>query len=337
MAFTDHLRTLDPAADPQRGLLKEIDRYLRFLVFRRLGGRPPRDFGYLEDSWDDAMGELVMDAYTATIVGRFGYLKNQMQHTADVDGLVMRDLHFFLVQRQRSANPVGTAVYVNTRASVSTLLADRTLLARSASSSDRLEPGTRLSWNERFDNPDAETDRIRHAVVTAPGASVLIPRLASKSPRLQEGLAQLLGSFKDRDEVAQTLFGWLVSALEELAETHFAEDPIDSSASLTDEQLERLLSTEAPPSDQEQLEAFYELVSTLEETVAALPKQARVRARALVVLQELVDHALARDERKPPTVAELARRMGTTRSSTHNSILVLREAAATVMAGRGTC
>src|SRR4051794_4426157 len=114
--FTEHVREFGPQADPSGRVLPELERLLRRRLRRRnLLAATPTYLGYNHPSWEveGAFEDLVHDCYLFAFAQRIVGLRNQLARRDSIDGLIVRNVDQFLLERQRRHDPVGYAVFGN--------------------------------------------------------------------------------------------------------------------------------------------------------------------------------------------------------------------------------
>ena len=86
------------------------------LVRRGLLHRPPRYLGFDDyESWAEprAFESLAVDAIQEALLSRRTSLVAKAQQFGNIDGLVRRNLGYFVTERQRAADPIGYNVFKN--------------------------------------------------------------------------------------------------------------------------------------------------------------------------------------------------------------------------------
>ncbi len=116
--YTQYLSTLPTdGSPPNEALAIEVLALLRRDLIRELKRRgllslPPTLLGIPGSSWDqDALDELVHEAYLHIFHERLNNLRPQLKVHDIIDGLVVLNLKHFLTQLQRQTDPVGYRVY----------------------------------------------------------------------------------------------------------------------------------------------------------------------------------------------------------------------------------
>jgi hypothetical protein len=124
--FSEHVRGW-LAGNPDDG--EQACSRLRQLLksqLRKIGqwNLPPKFLGYGGDSWEsaDAMNDLVQDAYLACILSRIEGLSQLLLGSDSIDGAVHQNIKWFLKDRQRAGNPIGSRVFSNVKAATESLV-----------------------------------------------------------------------------------------------------------------------------------------------------------------------------------------------------------------------
>jgi hypothetical protein len=150
MSFTEHIRTFGRDCDPAACMLPRLERLLRDRMRRRnLLGAPPSYLGYDVPGWnaEGAFEDVVVDCYIFAIATRMEGLRNQLRVHANIDGLVVRNVDNFLLERQSRRDPIGYAVFGNLAAAVADFVAS------GQATLDGLEDGQLRSASMRWDGP----------------------------------------------------------------------------------------------------------------------------------------------------------------------------------------
>ncbi len=118
-AFTRYLRTIAETEEPTPEAFGEVWRALGAALAHELRRRslwtsPPSYLGVFgRESWqdDEALEELLVDAYAAIFVRRLARLQVQLERHGDVEGLVFRCLRNFVHDRQKDHDPLGYRIF----------------------------------------------------------------------------------------------------------------------------------------------------------------------------------------------------------------------------------
>lgn len=121
--FTDYVASLGEAGDPpDRESFDRIWRALKTTVRTELRRRglwtsPPRYLGVVgAEAWnEEALDELVADAYVFNFVDRLRSMRAQLEVKTNVEGLVSLNVKNFLYERQRRHDPLGCRLFATLR------------------------------------------------------------------------------------------------------------------------------------------------------------------------------------------------------------------------------
>jgi hypothetical protein len=149
-----------------------VEQLLRRRMRRRnLLTAPPSYLGYDVPSWnaEGAFEDVVVDCYIFAVASRIEGLRNQLRVHANIDGLIVRNVDNFLLERQSRRDPIGYAVFGNLKAAVGDLVAS------GEAAIDGLENGALRSASivrfapERVSVQPCEHAKLVAAVADAPG------------------------------------------------------------------------------------------------------------------------------------------------------------------------
>jgi hypothetical protein len=193
--FTEFVRVLGEATDRQ--LFSAVWSELRALFRSELKKRglwdcPPSYLGiYGWTRWeaphteraarsapDDALEELVAEAYSFIFVTRIRGLKSQLKVKADIDGLILLNVRHFLHERQKEHDPLGFRIFERVHATIRAALEHGELHVLSGDS--RVRNDTLLGFDPAAENPASPSeieplvsrwnDDLMPALITAKGA-----------------------------------------------------------------------------------------------------------------------------------------------------------------------
>jgi hypothetical protein len=286
--FTQHVRDLVRGNVTREELLapweKLRDALISEMRHRALLTASPACLGiYGVGSWTkEALDELATDCYSSVFLRRLPSLAAQLGRKVNVEGLIFRNIRFYLHEIQRKHDPVGFRVYTALRAAVCAAV-DRgalrveqgdpavrndTVLALPRQSSFEIEP-------EDGDGADLESvvrrwsEELLPDLVTARGTALdpIVDDLAERLSRLADhGVA----TFRFQ-EVSKLLKDQVRSRWQALwAHDHPAPD---------DElELWDLASVVGSASSFEEREAFEKLVTCVSEVLETMPAAPRTRS-----------------------------------------------------------
>lgn len=108
---------------------------------RNLLSSPPAYLGFFDfENWtDEALWSLAVEAFVFSVVSRRKALAVRLRAWGNIDGLVLRNVRNFLIDRQRAADPIGRAVYQNIKDSSEAAAASGLLVRGAPASSDLVQ------------------------------------------------------------------------------------------------------------------------------------------------------------------------------------------------------
>lgn len=123
LAFTRYVRALDsgeePAAKPEEEAWRKLaDALKREMRERGLWLASPGYLGMVgAASWaeEEVFEELLCDCYSFVFVDRIGGLSGLLGYLDNIEGVVFRNIRFFLFERQKLHDPVGYRIFVVSR------------------------------------------------------------------------------------------------------------------------------------------------------------------------------------------------------------------------------
>ena len=125
MTFAEHVRSFGRDCDPAACVLPRLEKLLKNRMKRRnLFTSPPAYLGYDIPRWnaEGAFEDIIVDCYIFAVASRFEGLRNQLRVRWNIDGLIVRNVDNFLLERLRRRDPVGYAVFGNLEAAVADLV-----------------------------------------------------------------------------------------------------------------------------------------------------------------------------------------------------------------------
>lgn len=199
--FTEYVGSLGRSGEPPdresfERTWRALKRALRTELRRRgLWSSLPRYLGVVgADAWtEEALDELVADAYVFNFVHRLRSLRAQLEVKPNVEGLVRLNLKNFLYERQRRHDPLGCRLFGTLRGAL------RELVATGELEVDGGDPGIRNDTVLRFPDapPEAEGDPPAPAArlldgLVAPWSDALLPDLVTARGKRHEAVAAAL-------------------------------------------------------------------------------------------------------------------------------------------------
>ena len=232
--FTEHVRQFRADSDAAERVLPELERLLKQRMRRKnLLSAPPSYLGYSGvSSWDQAgvFEDIRSDCYLFAILLRLKGLRNQLLVRTNIEGLIVRNVDHFLLERQRKHDPIGYAVYGNVEGAVHNatevgrLVVDGMTDGRLPSSSIlRLDP-------LRPDAAVVDPERVREGLAQVLDWVEALPSLISVTEEGQEWVTAFLDRLKGM-EISAVRCGDLVAVLaaqarEDRASRHVVPDQV---------------------------------------------------------------------------------------------------------------
>ncbi|MBV9123314.1 MAG: hypothetical protein JO112_08155, partial [Planctomycetes bacterium] len=180
--FTDHVRHFRTAEDPAEKVLPELEKLLKKRMRRRnLLSAPPSYLGYGPASWDvpGAFEDIVGDCYLFAVLDRLLGLTHQLRVRANIDGLIVRNVDHFLLERQRHHDPVGYAVFGNVEGAAGQAEAAGELTVEGRNRGRLHNPSLLRLDREQPHAEPAEPRTLQEALAQAPAWDQVVPSLAA--------------------------------------------------------------------------------------------------------------------------------------------------------------
>ena len=260
--------------------------------------------------WQDgaALDLLAFDAAHACVRGRENSLRVRLQKWGNVEGLMSANIDWFLVDRQRRADRLGTAVFDNVRGAARLGLDEGFLMTNAA-----------LGATPHADDvlavraPPAATRSTRSALLELLASDDGWPTLARRLVRCDQKVQMTLRTHMERALPAGLTFvlGDLVEAVKPEAR-HAWRDYLEPEA---DDATARIQDASIAPVSRV-IDARRIHAALLEEV------ERHGDERAQAVLHEWIESLESGDE--IPTINELSRRLGWARSTAHDAVVRLR-------------
>jgi hypothetical protein len=328
--FTEHIRNFGAASDPVGPVLMELQRLLAHHMRRkRLYSAPPRFLGYsgvLRWAALDAFDDIVVDCYTYAIAERVAALRNQLKIKPNVDGLISRNVSNFLLERQRKYDPIGYAVFGNVRGAASEAATAKVIVLDSLDQGKiHNETVLRFSGGPPGASP-APRDLIHDGVKGATGWEEVIQHLTKTTEEGREWVLGLIHQLR-RAGIAAVRCGDLVAAIAGRVRSEWAARHAVPAAELGlegDDEYEATVPLIWPDEGLERGERWERLKRLMQDRIASLDRQERVRERLSRVWAALVE-AAEEGRPAPPTQVELTQRTGVARATLSDDIRLLGE------------
>ncbi len=196
-AFTTYVRALLSGHEPAAATFETAWAKLRRLLVselkrRSLWAAPPTYLGvYGYSRWSDreAFEELAVDCFQAVFVERMNSLTVLLAGGAQIDGLCLQNLRFFLHERQKKHDPLGYRVYNVLRGAVRRLIETGTLHVLEGD--PRVRNATVLGFAPETETGTGGADLAEH-LETWPDE--VLPELVTAPPARLEEVKEKLGS-----------------------------------------------------------------------------------------------------------------------------------------------
>jgi hypothetical protein len=120
MSFTKHIKNMKATECPLK-LLDELESALRAEMKKHgLLNQPPSGIGYDDwERWDnDSFKNLVYDCYIEAIIKPLPTLQTYIKQGQNIDGVIIQNVHFFIIGKFRNHDKIGYAVAINTKVAV---------------------------------------------------------------------------------------------------------------------------------------------------------------------------------------------------------------------------
>jgi hypothetical protein len=326
--FTEHVRHFNTGSDPAEKVLPELGKLLRQRMRRRnLLSAPPSYLGYDPRSWDapGAFEDIVADCYVFAVLARLKGLRNQLRVRANIDGMIVRNVDNFLLERQRHHDPVGYAVFGNVEGAACRAEAAGELAVEGRNRGRLHNPSLlRLDQTKPSAEP-AESQTLQEALEQAPGWDQAVPSLAATTEEGQAWVAQFIHRLRDAG-VAAVRCGDLVAVLagrtrESWASRHAI--PREFLAYEGDDELGTLVRMVCPDQTLEDRDRWERLKEKMARRIEGLDRQQRVRERLTQVFAGLVQ-LIEEGDSGPPKQAELIDRLGVARATLSDDFRILK-------------
>jgi hypothetical protein len=325
--FTDHVCKF-PAGCAAEDVLRDLEQLLRQRMRRRnLLSAPPAYLGYDLPSWsaEGAFEDLVADCYVFAILDRLKALQNQLRVRENIDGLIVRNVDNFLLQRQRRSDPIGYAVFGNVEAAARLGQLDHLLTVEDLRQG-RLHNQSTIRFSlEGPGETVAGMDELRQSLENAPLWQEVLPHLVRTTEEGQEWVLSFLRQLQAAGVVALRC-GDLVAVLATRARRDWTARhalPAEELAYEGDEGLGQLVRMLAPDTGPEDCDRWEWLKQEVVRQIAGLDRQQRVRERLGQVFGALVEAIEGTSE--PPQQADLVRRLGVPRATLSDDFGLLRD------------
>lgn len=326
--FTEHVREFSTASDPAEKVLPELEKLLRQRMRRRnLFTAPPSYLGYDPRSWDapGAFEDIVADCYIFAFLNRLQGLRNQLRARTNIDGLIIRNVDNFLLERQRRHDPIGYAVFGNVEGAACMTEAAGELTVEGRNQG-RLNNQSILRLDQAKPSTDlAEPQTLKEALEKLPDWDQEVPALAATTEEGQDWVAQFFQRLRD-EGVAAVRCGDLVAVLAARTRETLASRravPSDELAFEGVDELRTLVRMVCPDQTLENRDRWERLKENMAWRIKSLDRQQRVRERLTQVFAGLVQ-VIEEGDSGPPKQATLIDRLGIARATLSDDFRTLK-------------
>ncbi len=329
--FTQHVIALDPREFPNIEFWDAFAAAIRSRLRRNgLLKYPPAILGYAgndPNDWDDVLQDVTYDCYEFAILKRFHSLTQQLKVRDSIDGLVLRNIDNFILEKQRRTDPLGYAVFKNIEAGLR-LAIEREMLTGESLRDGKLRNETILRFPSVSSDRPAPADRLRDAVKASAAWEGQIHLLARQNESAQQ--AVLAG-------VADLRYGGIDAfMLKDLVDIVKGEvrdcETVGWSQDLNTKEFTELVAIQngvasrIPPPDggYEIREHHAAHVAKVRDAILQLDRRAKTKEHLIRVFDEMV--AMANSDEDVISQAELGRRLGLRTSTISDYCKLIRSA-----------
>jgi len=317
--FTEHVRHFSTASDPAEKVLAELEKLLRKRMRRRnLLTASPSYLGYDPKSWTvpGAFEDIVADCYIFAVLDRLRGLRNQLLVRGNIDGLIVRNVDNFLLERQRRHDPVGYAVFGNVEGAACRAEATGMLAIEGRNRGRLHNPSLFRLDKAKLSAEPAEPRTLQEALEQAPGWDQTVSSLAATTEEGQDWVARFIHQLRDAG-VAVVRCGDLVAVLAARARESWESRhaiPREELAYEGDDDLGKLVRMVCQDQTLEDRDRWEYLKEKMSRRIEGLNRQQRVRERLTQVFAGLVQ-LIEEGDSGPPKQAELIDRLGVARAT----------------------
>lgn len=326
--LSEHVRTFGPDSDPSQ-VLTVLKRLLGYhMRSQNLLFAPPEFLGYSNlKNWSvpDAFEDIVIDCYLFAIVQRITSLQNQLKIKANVDGLISKNVHHFLIERQRKYDPIGYAVFANLRGGALDAATCNEILLEKLKSGKLLNQSI-LRLGENLSAPPANSDHIRASLEIIPKWAATVRTLTKISENGRAWVRDFLRRLADAGIMA-VVFGDLVDVVAKRVRSDWQARHAISSSELAyegDDEFVNIVRITLPNKSIEARERWEQLKQVISKRITLLDHQSRVLDRLAVVFNALVQ-VIESQEVEVPSQSDLIEITGIPRSTLNGDFQILRE------------
>ncbi|MEN8217513.1 MAG: hypothetical protein ABFS56_14315 [Pseudomonadota bacterium] len=181
--FTPHIKTLQIDAWPPEALLDNIAQVLRANMRKRPA------MLYPQNHWED----LLFDCYEFAVVKRIERLRDALNRFENIDGLIFRNINYFLTEQQSRHDPIGYSVAVNAQKAVQQAVELGELIAQDLDKNGQINNNTLLTFSsaQSTGNESSLSDGLRRNKAWADIRLKLVRRSETAQESLYEIVCQL--------------------------------------------------------------------------------------------------------------------------------------------------
>jgi hypothetical protein len=326
--FTEHVRHFSTGSDPAEKVLPELKKLLRQRMRRRnLLSAPPSYLGYDPGSWDaqGAFEDIVVDCYVFAVLDRLKGLRNQLRVRGNIDGLIVRNVDNFLLERQRHHDPVGYAVFGNVEGAACRAETAGEV-AVEGRNRGRLHNPSILRLDQAQPSADPVEPRfLQEALEQAPGWDHAVSSLIATTEEGQEWVTRFIHRLQDAG-IPAVRCGDLVAVIAGRARESWATRhavPRGELAYEGEDHLGKLVRMVCPDQRLEDRARWERLKQKMALRIEGLGRQERVRERLTQVFAGLVQ-LIEEGDSGPPKQAELIDRLGIARATVSDDFRLLK-------------
>lgn len=324
--LTQHVQSLRPDQFPELEFWTEFEALVRRRMRRRgLLESPPRYLGYSGQQWGEVMHDVVFDCYQFAVLDRLVGLRAQLKVKPHIDGLILRNVDHFLLERQRNQDRTGYAIFRNLEMAVLMGIEDGEV-SISGGPANRIRNETLLLFDPDASFPGSTAEQVREAVRSIGEWQSRLSEWARISDSAQRSLQHGLTELPDH-RVRSCRFKILVDVLKEEVRSVLGMDEMsvqDSQGLEIEAATDFLQAIRTNCGDYRYvvMDQFQDRVKRIRANLSRLEKRDDVMKRVEQLFLELV--AVAQSEEPLPSHAELARRMGLPKSSVSDYVQLIR-------------
>jgi hypothetical protein len=322
MPFTKHLKNLGDnyySID----LLDEVTSALRAKMKRRglWPNASPAWLGYnIYENWDEngAFNDISLDCYDY-IMARLDNLRVAMTQSQNVDGLVSQYIGFFIMERQKTQDSVGYAVFQHAQKAVQSAIEKKVL---TPNNKGKLSNQTLLTFSSS-DSTTSSEEEIYEALHNNKAWVAIRQQVGKKDKTVQKSLYKILCQLP-KYAINCFRFKSLVDAMKKEVRALFPQPEIISKDDPEND-------SELPSTENEHIyiheeyECWRDWCNKMEQAIAQLDVSPKIRDKCHKVFTERVN--LVENNLSSPPQAEIAKRTGFAQGAINGYMKHLRKLA----------